>query len=823
MTVYEDWIFDETLERNPVDRAVVDKIRQYADERGGTIAEFDGIESGPQRSNFVFGWNGRHVGYFRCMGSFKASNHSGCKIEIEPPNMLKELRYLRTVWINRYSENLAWLGELAGLEEILISPTPDTTERFPMSWDSASTLRKLNLGYSTDSADHIPSSVRSLKELCEINIWTWDEKSLILPDWLGEFSRLKSLRLRGRFVSIPRSLTQTGLPFMDKHSAKHGIILENVTLSDGDVSMYLSNDHVLIDAFYEGEQASIRECKVIFLGDGGAGKSSLIERIMTDSFALGKLPTDGMRVIKWDADLGGRPFRLRFLDFGGQEIMHSMHRCFLSDHTVYVLVCAVRDDTQINAVASRWLEQVRTYAPNCPVILALNKADENPDISVDETSLRVLYPSLKQVLKTSAAKDKGSPFYAGHLLNEIMKLAPCCVQGLRGSKAMLTVKRTLEDMGSDGENHRNYITAQEYEKLCANNGIHSKELQFSMLKWFRDLGVAYFYRSNELDVQLESLRVLNPVWLTNGIYRLILRTKDRVQNGVLSHDDIRAVLATPYRGDAEESLIYTNTETEYVLHVMRMFRISHEMKEEGKELIPMLMNKETPAVAMEFPRREVHLRWEGAFLPNNLIHRLMVEKYAELDFQCMWRTGARFRSPGSGGAALVVMDDRDYKALDLYVAWGNAEEKREYLRRFREKIQEILHSLNLRETKEYLCFEINGKEGKLPYNAITTAWRNGDKRIMFPDIVEYASPAELLLMVETDPEKRKALEEREKALREEAEKQPEKEKIQSETALNRAQTAQTYAMYFLLLMLIILVLILLARGVNPQELLPNLS
>ncbi len=228
---------------------------------------------------------------------------------------------------------------------------------------------------------------------------------------------MERLTLDGSFASIPRSLTRTELPFTYERFAQRCIILDNVTLSDGDVGMYLANDRTLIDAFYAGEQMlegeAIRECKVIFLGDGGAGKSSLIERIMTDNFAFGKLPTDGMRVIKWDTDLGGRPFRLRFLDFGGQEIMHSMHRCFLSDHTVYVVVCAVRDDTQINAVASRWLEQVQTYAPNCPVILALNKADENPSISVDETRLREQYLSLKQVLKTSAVKNKESQLHVG--------------------------------------------------------------------------------------------------------------------------------------------------------------------------------------------------------------------------------------------------------------------------------------------------------------------------------------------------------------------------------------------------------------------------
>ena len=55
---FRSWTFDETLERDPADRAVVDKMCQYAEERDGTAMEFDGTEDGPNKSNFVFGWKG---------------------------------------------------------------------------------------------------------------------------------------------------------------------------------------------------------------------------------------------------------------------------------------------------------------------------------------------------------------------------------------------------------------------------------------------------------------------------------------------------------------------------------------------------------------------------------------------------------------------------------------------------------------------------------------------------------------------------------------------------------------------------------------------
>ena len=107
------------------------------------------------------------------------------------------------------------------------------------------------------------------------------------------------------------------------------------------------------------------------------------------------------------------------------------------------------------------------------------------------------------------------------------------------------------------------------------------------MNWFRDLGVAYFYEPKKLDTLVKSVRVLNPAWLTNGIYRLILRTPN---NGFLSHDMIKDTLRAAHENDVLPDLIYKPTETEYILHVMEIFEISHDMGN-GTEMIPLKMPK----------------------------------------------------------------------------------------------------------------------------------------------------------------------------------------------------------------------------------------
>ena len=116
----------------------------------------------------------------------------------------------------------------------------------------------------------------------------------------------------------------------------------------------------------------------------------------------------------------------------------------------------------------------------------------------------------------------------------------------------------------------------------------------------------------------------------------------------------------------------------------------------------------------------------------------------------MWRTGARFNAQSGGCTALAELTDD--KSLDVYVTGGNADNRREYMRSFQDKVEEILNDLNLlNATKKYLCCTVNGKEGKILYKTVEFAWEHGDEKILIQDILEYASPEELLQTVDPDP------------------------------------------------------------------------
>ena len=131
----------------------------------------------------------------------------------------------------------------------------------------------------------------------------------LTPEELDELLR-DAKRLRWEILdlrdchlqAVPYDVAALGLPFViDNYAKGNGVNLTGVTLDEGDLQLFAQSREV-IDAYYQ-KQTQVRECKVIFLGDGNAGKSSLIERMVNGTFEPGSLPTDGVKMTKWQTTM----------------------------------------------------------------------------------------------------------------------------------------------------------------------------------------------------------------------------------------------------------------------------------------------------------------------------------------------------------------------------------------------------------------------------------------------------------------------------------------------------------------------------------------
>ena len=769
--------------------------------------------------------NGIHIGWRDGRVAFLAVWN--CPFE-PPTELLGEFQCVEKVQVRPSpTQNLHWLGAVSGIRNLALYHWDGSDgEAMPEHWACESTLEQL---YLDSVSGKIPDSFRRFHKLRKMGFDS--EGLLILPDWLAELENLQKIFLRNCHIqSMPAAAVKTGLPFRMEGNAERGIFLEGATLEEGDINLFSQSREMIELQYQKDVMRQVRECKVIFLGDGGVGKTSLIKRIIDDRFQEGEKSTDGVQMRNWTTAHEGIPFTLRFLDFGGQEIMYAMHRCFLTRHTVYVVVCEGRTDSNIDSVAARWLETVRSFAPDCPVILALNKADLNPDIDVNRRDLKTRNPFLRRVLHTSAKLERNDEYGAERLLREILKAVRECVDFSEANESWLGIKSELEDLE---EEKVPYIDAARYQEICAKHGVVSPAIQFGMLQHFNDLGVVYFYSSDAFNPTLENIRVLNPAWLTNGIYWLILRTPD---TGFLPHKIIRETLEKSCEGDISNAT-YNETEMSFILQVMRKFGISIPIGD-GMEMIPMRMRKTPSEAADKFPRTSaLHLRWEVKYPPNNLIHRLVIRKESELarnpeesepDRQlgeAVWLTGGLFRQETTGCVALAEMND---EGLDVYVT-GQTQERRQYMESFRSVILKLLEELNL-QVEEVIVHRIKGKEGRIPYLDVMEQYRQAPtQKIFLSGAQEYVSPLELLQETYLNYESEVQSYQNQHSLQQEIartemeNKRAETRKLNAETRLARIQTATSIISAFPVAIAVILLVMFLTGLLDMETLLKFLD
>ena len=216
---------------------------------------------------------------------------------------------------------------------------------------------------------------------------------------LNGMERMKCLDLRRCDIrAIPRELFERlQVIHMTYSYYGEGIYLGGATLSTQPISIFRESDEV-IRAYYDAPKKAVRESKVIFLGDGGAGKTHTIKRILNNGNDdnIGTDVTLGISIQPYTAHEGGADeFKINFWDFGGQENMHAMHRCFLTERTLYVVVINNRWD--LDQQARYWLDNIRSFAPNSPVILAVNLWEGIHKYGLDTNRLHRDYPNLVEV------------------------------------------------------------------------------------------------------------------------------------------------------------------------------------------------------------------------------------------------------------------------------------------------------------------------------------------------------------------------------------------------------------------------------------------
>lgn len=132
--------------------------------------------------------------------------------------------------------------------------------------------------------------------------------------------------------------------------------------------------------------APLTKYKLVFLGDQGVGKTSIITRFMYDTFDNTYELTIGIDFLSKTMYLEDRTVRLQLWDTAGQERFRSLIPSYIRDSSVAVVTYDVTNRASF-LNTSNWIEDVRSErGPDVVIMLVGNKTDlsDRRQVSVEE-------------------------------------------------------------------------------------------------------------------------------------------------------------------------------------------------------------------------------------------------------------------------------------------------------------------------------------------------------------------------------------------------------------------------------------------------------
>jgi len=598
----------------------------------------------------------------------------------------------------------------------------------PLEIGQLSQLQSLAL--SSNELTALPPEIGQLTQLQSLNLR--QNQLTALPPEIGQLTPLQSLTLRrNQLTALPREISQlTRLQRLD--------LRENPLPIPPEIMAQTDDPQTIIRTYLDllaGQTHPLNEVKMVLIGQGNVGKTSLVNRLLDDAFDPHETKTEGISIRRWQIPLpqsptlphphtptpphSHTPIRVNVWDFGGQEIMHATHQFFLTRRTLYLLVL----DARLNEAENRldyWLQIIHSFGGGSPVIVVGNKVDQQP-LDIDQAGLENKYSAVKAIVETSCATGAGLPELRAAVAEQIPTL-PHVFDELLAT--WFDVKAQLEEMDA------NYIPHAQYTQICQQAGITDERSQRTLLNFLHDLGIVLHFP----DPRLETTNILNPEWVTQGVYR-ILNSHTLFQNGgVLSLD-----LLTQILGCKE----YPRDKHIFIVDMMRKFELCYPFAgQDHTYLVPDLLPKEERYTG----------EWDGALafqvhynvLPGSIISRFIVRMHRTIHQNTVWRTGVLLASEENH--ALVKADYAEDK-ITISVR-GPIHGRRELLTRIREQLDGIHHTIQGLQTAEKIPLPGHPELPPVDYKWLRDLESLGEETFIPPGLRERISVRQLLDGVE---------------------------------------------------------------------------
>jgi Leucine-rich repeat (LRR) protein len=582
--------------------------------------------------------------------------------------------------------DLSPLSTLVGLQKLNISGT-QVADLGPLS--GLAGLQKLNIS-RTQITDL--TALSGLMGLEELNVSRTQAVDLSPLSKLAALKRLDVSNSRVADLAPLVALMHRSLQVrwsLVAYLTGDGVYVANCPLTNPPPELVAQGNIAILNYFAERAQGGVDhlyEAKMLIVGEGGAGKTSLLRRLYSpdDPLPTESDSTKGIKIYRHEFKLkNGRTFRLNVWDFGGQQIYHATHQFFLTQRSLYVLVDDTRKDYK--SVSDEgfkyWLELIEVFGGRSPTLIFQNEKSGRSK-AIDLTGIKQRYDNVKELytgnLERRDAADgirDGIEFFASHL-SHIGEELPA---------RWLKVREEIERLAVE----QAYIPAEKYYELYGKHIEFDEAKALLLSRYYHDLGVFLHFQD---DMLLKRTVILQNEWATEAVFRILEDEEVKRKRRRFGKEDYERI----WKDSA-----YARMHLE-LLALMKNFELCYELRDSdpAKWLAPQLLSPTKPDAVGNWAKAEdLVLRYNYAFLPKGMISRLTVRLHRFVkDPEKAWRTGVLFEYGRSSVLAEILLSGNEielrargpeHKAL-LSVIAADLDALNESFRGLREKVGKLV-------------------------------------------------------------------------------------------------------------------------------------
>ena len=487
------------------------------------------------------------------------------------PESIVHLTNLQALWLD--DNQLRGLPEsivhLANLKELDLGHNQLTT--LPES-----IVHLVNLEWLALDGNQLRTLPESIGHLANLQTLELDNNQLTtLQESIVHLTNLKQLYLaNNQLTTLPESIVQlTNLETLDLNSNQlttlpesivHLANLQDLTFNDNQLTTLPStlanldelqqlqlDDNPLnptLQSAYDsgldelksylrslaGEVERLYEAKLVLVGEGGVGKTTLLKALTGREPREGEPSTHGANVeiqsLRLPHPAGvGVEITFNAWDFGGQDVYRVTHQFFFSPYAVYLLVWEPRLGVQACQVED-WLRLIRLrvgsdarvviVSTHCRTGGRIARIDK-PVFERDFSDMIVGFLEVDSMVDDESTGDKVG---VAELKSVIVGVAKDLPQ--MGTPFNLNWRRARDELLSL-EHPR--IPYKDFSSLCQGHGLDGVSAN-TLARQMHDLGYTVYYGDDE---RLKNDVVLQPEWLTKAIGFVLEDQRTQEMDGIL--------------------------------------------------------------------------------------------------------------------------------------------------------------------------------------------------------------------------------------------------------------------------------------------------